>query len=132
MFFIFLSKNNLSIAVVINIQRNCGEKMVNLQANDRRERTREYLDRERIAETRYLLIDCCSVPTASKVFTYLLWSEFVQGEEKLPTSRSIVLANILHHLFLVKTHPKFSLFILETRRKFNTTLRYAKSNQLSI
>ena len=39
---IFHFLNNLSLSVAINIQRNCGEKMVNLQANDR-ERTGEYL-----------------------------------------------------------------------------------------
>ena len=39
---IFHFLNNLSLSVAINIQRNCGEKMVNLQASDRREKTREY------------------------------------------------------------------------------------------
>ena len=54
--------------------------MVNLQANDRRERTREYLDRERIAETRYLLIDCCS-------FTHNQQSFYVPVVVRLCTGR---------------------------------------------
>ena len=55
--FHFLCNNNLSLAAAINIQRNCGEKMVNLQANDR-ERTGEYL--YYIKDSWYLLIECCS------------------------------------------------------------------------
>ena len=47
----------------------------------------------------------------SKVFAYLLWSDFLQELEILPTFRSIVLANISHNLFLVETHPKCSLYI---------------------
>ena len=54
---IFHFLNNLSLSVAINIQRNCGEKMVNLQANDR-ERTGEYL--YYIKDSWYLLIECCS------------------------------------------------------------------------